>query len=177
MSAMECKECGATFTPYKADQLFCCGSHASKHRQKAYRQRAQIKHAEALQATTEIDDLKQQNSALQIEIDRLKEENEMWKESIKKHNERIGRLEEIIDKRDDTITSQKKEIERLKLERRVIDQQKRTKRTSDLTRSHLNAVLNKELRRQFPNSPETQAHIGAIRSFNAHYINAVVAQQ
>jgi hypothetical protein len=43
-----------------------------------------------------------------------------------------------------------------------------------LTREHLERVLTSEIRRQFPSDPHIQEHIGAIRSFNASYINALV---
>jgi FtsZ-binding cell division protein ZapB len=170
---MICEECGASFIPYKSDQRFCCAAHNSKHRQKVYRQRTQVKHEAAVLASTEIDDLREQNGALQKENDELRIQNEQWKESIKKHNERIGRLEEIIDKRDDTITIQKKEIERLKLERRVIDKTNTNKR-QHFAREHLERVLTSEIKRQFPNDTLVQTHIVAIRSFNASYINALV---
>ena len=167
MSSMKCKECGATFTPYKADQLFCCAAHGSKYHQRAYRRRSQVKHEAALLVSTELDILKEQNGALQKENEELKIQNEQWKESVRKYHRRVEQLEELIEKRDDTIISQKKEIEQLK------DQQK-TKRTSDFKREHLERVLTSEIKRQFPNDTIIQTHVEAIRSFNASYINTLV---
>ena len=54
--------------------------------------------------------------------------------------------------------------------------EKNAKGAAHLTREHLERVLHGEIRRQFPNDPVVQEHIGAIRAFNASYINALVAQ-
>ena len=68
----------------------------------------------------------------------------------------------------------KQEIERLKLERRVIDKTNINKR-QHFAREHLERILTSEIKRQFPNDSIVQAHIDSIRHFCASYINALVA--
>lgn len=63
-----------------------------------------------LNASSELDRLRQENELLKIENDELKHQIEQWDESTKKLNDRIDRLEEIIDERDDDIDTLKKEI-------------------------------------------------------------------
>ena len=64
-----------------------------------------------LNASSELDRLRQENELLKIENDQLKREIEQWKESTKKPNNRIDTLEEIIDERDDDIDTLKKVID------------------------------------------------------------------
>jgi hypothetical protein len=66
---MNCSECGATFTQYKATQRFCSAAHSNKYHQKKHRERTQAKHEAACQASSTSDDLKQ-------ELERLREQNE-----------------------------------------------------------------------------------------------------
>ena len=63
-----------------------------------------------LNASSELDKLRQENELLKIENDELKHQIEQWDELTKKLNDRIDRLEEIIDERDDDIDTLKKEI-------------------------------------------------------------------
>jgi hypothetical protein len=164
--AMQCLECGGTFIQCKSDQRFCSAAHNSKYRQRLYRQRKNER-ANTLQTSFE-------------EYDKYKEEHkidnehlESLRESIRRYHRRSEQLEEIIDKRDDTLKERDKEIERLKLEKRLFNQIN-VKTTTTFTREHLERVLTSEIRRQFPKDPEIQGHIGAIRAFNASYINALV---
>jgi len=63
-----------------------------------------------LNASSEVDQLRQENELLRIQIEQLKRQIEQWKESIKKPNDIIDKLEEIIVERDDDIDTLKKEI-------------------------------------------------------------------
>jgi chromosome segregation ATPase len=63
-----------------------------------------------LNASSEVDQLRQENELLKIQIEQLKRQIEQWKESIKKPNDIIDKLEEIIVERDDDIDTLKKEI-------------------------------------------------------------------
>jgi peptidoglycan hydrolase CwlO-like protein len=63
-----------------------------------------------LNASSEVDQLTQENELLKIQIEQLKRQIEQWKESIKKPNDIIDKLEEIIVERDDDIDTLKKEI-------------------------------------------------------------------
>jgi chromosome segregation ATPase len=170
-----CDYCGHSYVAHRRDQRFCCSSHNTMFYQKQKRDVTKAKIEAALQSSSDLDQLRQENERLRTENDQLKEQKEQWKNSIIKHNERIGRLEEIIDKRDDTIKEREKEIERLKLEKRLFNQTS-VKNAATLTREHLERVLTSEIRRQFPSDPHIQEHIGAIRSFNASYINALVTE-
>jgi peptidoglycan hydrolase CwlO-like protein len=64
-----------------------------------------------LNASSELDQLRQENELLKIQIEQLKRQIEQWKESIKKPNDIIDKLEEIIVERDDDIDTLKKEID------------------------------------------------------------------
>jgi hypothetical protein len=181
---MECAECGATFTSGRYDQRFCSTQHKNNYHQRLFYQRTQFKQRDYLIASNELDVLKEQNGALQnendllkTEIERLKQErldrDEYLKGIIDRYKGIADKREEEIERLEETIDIQKKEIDRLKLERRVYQQEK-TKKASNLTREHLERVYTQELKRQFPNDVIVQEHIGAIRSFNASYINALV---
>ena len=63
-----------------------------------------------LNASSEVDQLRQENELLKIQNEQLKRQIEQWKESIKKPNDIIDKLEEIIVERDDDIDTLKKEI-------------------------------------------------------------------
>ena len=63
-----------------------------------------------LRASSELDQLRQENELLKIQIEQLKRQIEQWKESIKKPNDIIDKLEEIIVERDDDIDTLKTEI-------------------------------------------------------------------
>jgi chromosome segregation ATPase len=63
-----------------------------------------------LNASSELDQLRQENELFKIQNEQLKRQIEQWRESIKKHNERIGTLEEIIEERDGDLDTVKKEI-------------------------------------------------------------------
>ena len=170
---MKCAECGAPFTPKRYDQCFCCTQHKNNYHQRLFDKRAYDKRRDYLIASNDIDQLKQDNEALREQVDKLNKDIENWKEVVRRHhNERDDHLRKI-EERDDTITSQKKEIDRLKLERRVYEQE-RTKRHQSFSRDHLERVLTSEIKRQFPKDPTVQEHIGPIRHFAASYINALV---
>ena len=62
-------------------------------------------------ASSELDQLRQENELLKIENEQLKRQIEQLKELIRKPNDTIGTLEEIIDERDDDIDTLKKEID------------------------------------------------------------------
>jgi hypothetical protein len=64
-----------------------------------------------LSASSELDQLKNENELLKIENEQLKRQIEQLKESNKKPNDSIHKLEEIIDERDDDIDTLKKEID------------------------------------------------------------------
>jgi chromosome segregation ATPase len=170
---MQCAECGATFVQYKSDQRFCCATHASKHRQRLFRRKQRAVEQVALQASSELDQLRREN-------ERLREENEKWKNSIKQQHNTIDELGIKIDNRDGIIIERNKEIERLRLE--ILKHERSNAKHAEniklsketLTREHLERALTSEIRRQFPSDPHIQEHIGAIRSFNASYINALV---
>jgi hypothetical protein len=160
---MNCKECGAPFAPRRMDQRFCSASHGVTYCQKKKRREALIN------ASTEID-------GLTLEIERLRVEklqrDEYLKGIINRYKEIADQREAEIDRLEDTIKERNIEIERLKAEKKSVVNRPATM----LNRDHLQDVLNKELRRQFPKNSELQAHIGAIRAFNASYINALVTQ-
>jgi hypothetical protein len=163
---MECVECGATFTSKRYDQRFCNIQHKNSYHQRLFSQRHASKYDAALQASSETDDLKREH-------ERLKEQNESLKDSIRKYDKHISDKDKETDHWRDLLRIRDEEIERLKLERRVYQQEK-TKKAHNLTRDHLERVLTSEIRRQFPNDTIIQEHIGAIRAFNASYINALV---
>jgi chromosome segregation ATPase len=176
---MRCVQCDTAFDPHQFDQKFCSATCSNRHHQKVYRQRAKSSKASlqstVIQASSELDQLKQEN-------ERLREENEKWKNSIKQQHNTIDELGIKIDNRDGIIIERNKEIERLRLEilkhersnAKHAENIKSSKQT--LTREHLERVLTSEIRRQFPSDPHIQEHIGAIRSFNASYINALVTE-
>jgi hypothetical protein len=64
-----------------------------------------------LDASSELDRLRQENELLKIGNDDLKRQIEQWKESTPKPNNKVNTLEEIIDERDDGIDTLKKEID------------------------------------------------------------------
>jgi peptidoglycan hydrolase CwlO-like protein len=64
-----------------------------------------------LNASSELEQLRQENELLKIQIEQLKRQIEQMKESNKKPNDRIDTLEEIIEERDDDIDTLKKEID------------------------------------------------------------------
>jgi peptidoglycan hydrolase CwlO-like protein len=64
-----------------------------------------------LNATSELEQLRQENELLKIQNEQLKGQIEQWKKSTRKPNNRIDTLEEIIDERDDDIDTLKKEID------------------------------------------------------------------
>ena len=124
---MQCMECGATFIPRQSDQRFCCPAHNSRYRQKAYRQREQVKHEHMLNASSDLDTLKQENEHLKGENEDLKRQNEQWKEVIRRHhNERDSYLEKI-ENLENAIKERNKEIERLKLARAPRSARKQTR--------------------------------------------------
>jgi chromosome segregation ATPase len=63
-----------------------------------------------LNASSELDRLRQENELLKIENEQLKRQIEQWKESTNKPNNRIDTLEEIIEERDDDIDTLKREL-------------------------------------------------------------------
>jgi peptidoglycan hydrolase CwlO-like protein len=63
-----------------------------------------------LNASSELDQLRQENELLKIQIEQLKRQIEQWKESNRKPSERIDTLEEIIEERDDDIDTPKKKL-------------------------------------------------------------------
>ena len=71
-------------------------------------------------ASSELEKLREENELLKIQNEQLKRQIEQWQESIKKHNDRIGTLEEIIEERDDDLDTVKKEIGDIRFERRHI---------------------------------------------------------
>jgi|ERR1700722_1813361 len=64
-----------------------------------------------LNASSELNQLREENEQLKIENEQLKQQIEQLKDSTKKPNDRIGTLEEIIEERDDDIDTLKKEID------------------------------------------------------------------
>jgi chromosome segregation ATPase len=64
-----------------------------------------------LNASSELEQLRQENELLKIQIEQLKRQIEQLEESNKKPNDRIGTLEEIIEERDEDIDTLKKEID------------------------------------------------------------------
>jgi DNA repair exonuclease SbcCD ATPase subunit len=64
-----------------------------------------------LSASSELDQLKNENELLKIKNEQLKRQIEQLKESNKKPNDRIDTLEEIIEERDDDIDTLKKEVD------------------------------------------------------------------
>jgi predicted nuclease with TOPRIM domain len=64
-----------------------------------------------LNASSQLEKLRQENELLKIENAQLKRQIEQWKESIRKPDGRIGTLEEIIEERDDDIDTLKKEVD------------------------------------------------------------------
>jgi hypothetical protein len=164
---MKCKECGATFTVKQTDQTFCCAAHRNKYHQRIHR----LKEKEALlTSSNDLDNLKQENDqlkkdseALQKDNEELAKQNQHWKGIIVRHRKQL-------DDNAETIERLENELMRLRKEKQVL----MNRPTTMLNREHLQDVLNKELRTQFPKDPEIQAHIGAIRAFNASYINALV---
>jgi cell division protein FtsB len=64
-----------------------------------------------LNASSELDQLREENERLKDENEQLKQQIEKLKESIRKPNDRIDTLEEIIEERDDDIDTLKKEID------------------------------------------------------------------
>jgi chromosome segregation ATPase len=116
---MQCAECGATFTQYKSDQRFCCEAHSNKHRQRLFRSKRRA----ALQASSELDQLRQENEALRKNIRHEQERFENMKDVIKKHDDiadkmiiEIDRQKEELKEKDVIIGNRNNEIERLKLE-------------------------------------------------------------
>jgi predicted nuclease with TOPRIM domain len=148
-----CKECGATFIPVQNNQLFCSASHRVKNCADKKRKEALINASNA--NNEELERLKNENTTLQ-------EQNDHWKDVIRRHHKQL-------DDQAATIEKLENDLERLRKEKVVMNRPQ-----TMLNREHLQDVLNKELRRQFPKDPEIQAHIGAIRAFNASYINALV---
>lgn len=179
-----CDYCQSSYVAHRKDQRFCCASHNVMYYQNKRKVNNQtLIHSLVAQQKT-FDELKEENGALQkendilkTEVDRLKIErvdrDEYLKGIIDRYKGIADKREEEIDRLENTIIKQKGEIDRLKLERRVYDQEK-TKRHQHFTRDHLERVLTSEIKRQFPNDVIVQEHIGAIRSFNASYINALV---
>jgi peptidoglycan hydrolase CwlO-like protein len=157
----------STFVPYKSDQRFCSAYHRVKYC--AENKRKQALYNASMENNEELERLRDDNERYKNENDRLNDQLENLKESIKKYNDRIDRLEEIIDKRDGALKQRNEELERLRKEKKVLMNRPAT----NLTRKHLQSVLNSEIRRQFPNDVDVQAHIVAIRSFNASSINAL----
>jgi peptidoglycan hydrolase CwlO-like protein len=64
-----------------------------------------------LNASSELEQLRQENELLKIQIEQLKRQIEQLNESTKKPNNRIDTLEEIIEERDEDIDTLKKEID------------------------------------------------------------------
>jgi predicted nucleic acid-binding Zn-ribbon protein len=63
-----------------------------------------------LNASSELDQLRQENELLKIENEQLKQQIEQMKKTTGKPTDRIDTLEEIIEERDDDIDTLKKEI-------------------------------------------------------------------
>jgi chromosome segregation ATPase len=63
-----------------------------------------------LNASSELEQLRQENELLKIENEQLKQQIEQWKKSNRKNNDSIETLEEIIVERDDDIDTLKKEM-------------------------------------------------------------------
>jgi chromosome segregation ATPase len=153
---LKCIECGATFVPVQKHQKFCCAYHRVKFCTKEKKKAALYNASNA--NNEELERLKDENTKLQ-------EQNDHWKEVIRRHHKQL-------DDHAATIEKLENDLERLRKEKQVL----MNRPTTMLNRDHLQDVLNKELRRQFPKDPEIQAHIGAIRAFNASYINALVTK-
>jgi septal ring factor EnvC (AmiA/AmiB activator) len=164
---MNCKECGATFAPRRTGQAFCSAAHSNNYHQRIHRQKekeAQLMASNELDTVKqENDQLKKDNEALRKELDELDKQSTRWKEVIVRHHKQL-------DDNAETIERLEHELERLRKEKKALVNRPQTK----LNREHLQDVLNKELRRQFPKDPEVRNHIGAIRAFNASFINALV---
>jgi chromosome segregation ATPase len=64
-----------------------------------------------LNASSELDKLRQKNERLKEENEQLKKQIKQWKESTKKPNDNVEKLEEIIAERDDDIDTLKKEVD------------------------------------------------------------------
>ena len=64
-----------------------------------------------LNASSELEQLRQENELLKIQIEQLKRQIEQLNESTKKPKDRIDTLEEIIEERDEDIDTLKKEID------------------------------------------------------------------
>jgi DNA repair exonuclease SbcCD ATPase subunit len=64
-----------------------------------------------LSASSELDQLREENELLKKENEQLKQQIEQLKELNRKPNDRIDTLEEIIEERDDDIDTLKKEID------------------------------------------------------------------
>lgn len=161
---MNCKECGATFAVKYIGQTFCCAAHRNKYHQRMHRQKEKEKLGSYVRASNDIDTLKQENEALRSELDEILKQNDHWKDVIRRHHKQL-------DDQAATIEKLENDLERTRKEKKVL----MNRPTTTLNREHLQDVLNKELRAQFPKDPEIQTHIGAIRAFNASYINALVA--
>jgi FtsZ-binding cell division protein ZapB len=164
---MNCAECGAIFVPKRHDQRFCSTQHANKHRQKSFQN---FRTKTLLTASNELDELKHEKERLQTEKEELRKNNEELEKQNKHWKEVIVIHHKQLDDNAETIERLENELERLRKEKQVLMNRPQTM----LNREHLQDVLNKELRSQFPKDPEIQAHIGAIRAFNASYINALV---
>jgi hypothetical protein len=165
---MECKECGVTFTPKRYDQRFC----SSNCRKRSFDKEKALQASP--DASSELAEMKRENEALHQRIEKLKQEkldrDEYLKGIINNYKEIADQRDLEIDRLEDTIRERNSELERLMKEKQVL----MNRPPAMLNRQHLQDVLNKELRSQFPKDPEIQAHIGAIRAFNASYINALV---
>jgi archaellum component FlaC len=146
-----CKECGATFIPAQNNQLFCSASHRVKNCADKKRKEALINASNV--NNEELERLKDENT-------RLQEQNDHWKDVIRRHHKQLDDNAAIIEKLEN-------DPERLRKEKNVLMNRPAT----TLNREYLQDV---QLRRQFPKDPELQTHIGAIRAFNASYINALV---
>jgi chromosome segregation ATPase len=165
-----CGMCEKPFHKWRPQQRFCSKPCKTKY----HNMKVQINTEALLNVSSEADDLKEQNGRLQKDNELLRQENERWKDAIRRHhNERDNHLEKI-EQLEDTIKERDKAIERLKTMERLLTFNHKD-RHSTFTREHLETIFVKEIRRQFPNNAHIQEHIGAIRDFNASYINALVA--
>jgi hypothetical protein len=115
---MQCAECGATFIQYKSDQRFCCDAHSSRHRQRLFRSKQRAVEQAALQSSSDVDQLRQENEALQKNIRYEQERFENMKDVIKKHDDivdkmiiEIDRQKEELKEKDVIIGNRNSEIE------------------------------------------------------------------
>jgi hypothetical protein len=164
---MNCAECGATFTPYKADQRFCSAAHKNRYHNKANRQRAQAIHDEALLASTELETLKEQ-------LEHLKEQNEQFKSSIKRHHDILDEKDKEIDHWKDLVRIRDKEIERLKFEAPLQDKNiaEVRKLTSILVTNNIHKQYDDYYKKTF--REYTPVGVEAIRTFGARFFHDVV---